>query len=147
MADAIPKIEFTLDTAEFDRLTRTVLPETAERGVRQVAGLIEAQAVRNAPEHTSNLINSITTDIRGSGYRTEAEIKATAKYALFVHEGTGIFGERGAPIVPVRAKALRFTTADGQVIFRRSVKGMKGRPFLRQAFESEGPKLRDILFS
>ncbi len=146
MADLIPVVRFELDVAKFEALQR-VLPEQAERGVRMTAALIEAEAARRAPEHTSNLINSISTEIHGKGYDTEAEIKATAPYAIFVHEGTGIFGPRQAPIRPVHAKALRFTTPDGLTFFRKSVKGMKGRPFLRQAFESEGPKLVQNIFS
>lgn len=48
-------------------------------------------------------------------------------YALFVHEGTRAHG-------PVRAKALRFEIA-GRVIFAKRVRGVKARPFLRNAVE------------
>lgn len=141
---AVPLVTLELSQNDLARLPQA-LASKAERAVRRTAALIEAQAVRNAPERTSNLINSITTVISGSAFDTEARIKATAGYALFVHEGTGIFGETGQPIRPKNAKALAFEI-NGQLVFRKSVKGMKGRPFLKQAFEQKSGKLAELLF-
>lgn len=57
-------------------------------------------------------------------------------YALFQHEGTGIFGPTGKPIVPVEKKALSWVGKDGVRRFAKSVKGVRPRKFL------EGPARR-----
>lgn len=145
MADTIPVVELKLDDKDLKKLPG-VLARKAERAVHRTALMIEARAVLNAPKRTTNLINSATTDFRPAGLDSVAYVKFTAKYALYVHEGTGIYGPKGKRIRPVRAKALMFMI-DGQPVFRKSVKGMKGRPFLKQAFESEGPKLKQLLFA
>ena len=141
--EAIPVVELRLDDSDMKKLPAR-LAKKAERAVHKTALMIEARAVLNAPHKTTNLINSATTDFRPAGLDSVAFVKFTAKYALYVHEGTGIYGPKGKRIQPVRAKALMFFI-DGQPVFRKSVKGMKGRPFLKQAFESEGPELRKLL--
>lgn len=62
-----------------------------------------------------------------------ARIGTNVKYAAFVHNGTGIFGPRHAPITPRRKKFLRFTTRAGDVVFAKKVKGMRANPFLTDA--------------
>lgn len=48
--------------------------------------------------------------------------------------GTGIYGPRRRPIVPKRAKFLRFNVG-GRVVFARSVRGMKKRNFAGDAWK------------
>lgn len=120
------------------------LAKKAERAVKQTAKMIEARAVKNAPERTSNLINSIVTEFEGGGFNSGAKVKATARYAIFVHEGTGIFGPVGLPIFPRNKQALFWPGARHPV---KMVRGMKPRPFLRRAFDEEGPKLYQRIFS
>lgn len=59
-------------------------------------------------------------------------------YAIYIHGGTGIYGPRKTPIRPKRAKALRFRI-NGQVIFAKSVKGMRKNQFLKDAL----PAMKD----
>ena len=47
--------------------------------------------------------------------------------------GTGIYGPRGKPITPKRAKFLRFTTG-GRVVFAKSVRGMKPNDYVEKAW-------------
>jgi hypothetical protein len=83
------------------------------------------------------------------------QIGSRLPYAIFVHDGTGIYGPTGQPIRPRRAKALRWpginqkagfhggTRYQGRrrykagktknFIFARSVRGVPPRPFLREA--------------
>lgn len=63
-----------------------------------------------------------------------AAIGTNVYYALWVHDGTGLYGPRHMKITPKRAKYLRFTPKGSSgAIYRRSVKGMKPNPFLRDA--------------
>lgn len=57
-------------------------------------------------------------------------------YGLFVHEGTGIYGPKGSPIVPIKSKFLRFKIKHGRYIYAKSVKGMQPNPFLRDALSA-----------
>lgn len=65
-------------------------------------------------------------------------------YAQHVHEGTGIYGPHGTPIVPKNAKALKFEvrnvsaktgkkTKGSKWVFAKSVAGQKPNPFLTRA--------------
>jgi phage gpG-like protein len=76
-------------------------------------------------------------------------VGTNVKYAIFVHEGTGIHGPRRTPIVPVRARVLRWPVKNQsgsgrrryrgggteQYAYAKSVKGVKARPFLTTALE------------
>lgn len=80
---------------------------------------------------TGVLKDSISIDIKSQGNVLVATLKATAEHAVWVHEGTGIFGPSGNPIIPVRSKVLVFKIAD-RVIVTKSVKGQPANPFLRR---------------
>lgn len=63
-----------------------------------------------------------------------ARIGSKVKYALWVHEGTGLYGPKHARIRPKRARYLRFKPRGARrFIFRKSVKGMRPNPYLRDA--------------
>lgn len=91
--------------------------------------------------------------IEKQGYKFIGIMTATAlnpqtgvDYAGFIHDGTGVFGEKKAPIKPKHAKYLVFladgrpnpTTPDGwkkeheagNVVFAKEVQGIEGDPFL-----------------
>jgi hypothetical protein len=106
-----------------------------QAGLQHVVADIEGRALDHVPVRTSNLYNSITSYVTG----LTGVIKATAPYAEYVHEGTGIYGPKKHRIVPREAKALRFEIG-GKVLYRRSVKGMKGVPFFTLAIKEADPQ-------
>lgn len=60
------------------------------------------------------------------------------KYAVYVHEGTGIYGPRGMPIRPVSRKVLRWKARGGKsgkggFVFSKTSRGMQPNPFLKNA--------------
>lgn len=59
-------------------------------------------------------------------------------------QGTGIYGPRGRLIVPVRAAALRFVI-NGEVLFRKWVRGIKPNPFFERAHKRWLPLTRKAL--
>lgn len=63
-------------------------------------------------------------------------VGTNVRYARFIHDGTGLYGPRKRLIRPVRAKALRWVGRDGNVVFARSSRGIRPRPFLRDALEA-----------
>jgi hypothetical protein len=63
-----------------------------------------------------------------------AWIGTEVRYAMWVHDGTGIYGPRGQPIRPVHGRFLVFTPKGAPFpVFARSVKGMRPNPFLKDA--------------
>jgi len=98
----------------------------------------------------SRSIRAGDLDVRSGGATVLAGGINKVGYARFVEEGTGIYGPKGRPIVPVRAKALRFPArgaatrlsgnltsaqqrAGGGWAFAKSVKGRRATPYLRPA--------------
>jgi len=75
-------------------------------------------------------------------------IAANKEYAIYVHEGTGIYGPKNEVIRPKQAKALQWpviNTGKGRRRYKggktqaynyaKFVKGQKGVPFLKMALE------------
>jgi len=79
-----------------------------------------------------------------------ARIGTNVKYAIFVHEGTGVYGPRRTPITPVRKRLLSWpiknNTGQGRrryrggatqrYAFAKQVQGVRPRPFLRKALDA-----------
>ena len=104
------------------------MPKAQRAGMINALTTVEALAVKTAPKRTSNLARSRTTNVNDDG--TRGRLSFTAPYAEYVHEGTGLFGPHHRPIVPTAKRALFWPGAKHPV---KSVKGMKGRPWVRKA--------------
>lgn len=91
-----------------------------------------------------------------NGNRVTTRIGTSVEYARYVHDGTGIYGPKGQPIRPKRAKVLawegrnprttpkRVRRRGGQpvptnMVFAYEVKGIPPTPFLVDALESIFP--------
>lgn len=143
---------------------------------RRVRGMTDANMQRALQKGLNNAARQIVTAakqrapygsgaLRRSGYYRASPAPGVARaeavfppiggkpIAVWQHEGTGIYGPRGAPITPVKADALRWETTYGKgfvrisksgrarrpeshVQFAKSVKGVRPNPFLLDAFES-----------
>lgn len=101
--------------------------------VRDRAEQVAEVARRIVPSDSGTLRDSIKVQVRRQGNQTVGIVEATAKHAMWVHQGTGLYGPHRQRIRPKRAKFLHWTDKGGQEWFRRSVRGMKGRPFLTDA--------------
>lgn len=96
---------------------------------------VQNEARRLCRVDTGTLRRSITYSVTGSSAASmQARIGSNLDYALAVETGTGIYGPKGNPIVPVKAQFLVFNTKSGTV-FARSVRGRRATPYLRPALE------------
>jgi hypothetical protein len=121
-----------------------------ERIGRQIAN----RAKEYCPVDEGRLRSSITHLVTvNPGGGVTVRVGSPLAYARWRHEGTGIYGPHRSPIVPVTAQALKFRPSGrvlgpmpagarrpsanrrGPFIFRKSVKGSPGSPFLTQALE------------
>lgn len=125
-------VEIRVNQVALQKMLRSPTGQVA-RGILKLGKKVERKAKRLVPVDHGILRNSISTELiirRGP----VARIGSKVKYALYVHEGTGIHGPRGVPITPKHGKVLVFTARKtGKLVFARSVKGMKGTPYLRNA--------------
>ncbi len=72
--------------------------------------LVESKAKELCPVDNGTLRASITTTVEHTGGDVTVLVGSPLNYALYRHEGTGIYGPRGTPIVPVHATVLRWPT-------------------------------------
>lgn len=110
---------------------------------------VQNAARRLAPVDEGRLRASITTEVRGSGPSLTVRVGSNLKYAVYVHEGTGIYAGRGY-IYPKRGRYLRWPVKNNsgsgnrryrggstsRYAFAKRVRGVKGRPFLRDALDA-----------
>ena len=99
---------------------------------------VETKAKQNLSRNprridTGLLRSSINTQLISLGGKPAVRVGTNVYYALWVHDGTGIYGPRGAPIKPKTAHALSWKVKGGKKVFARSVKGMQKNPFLKDA--------------
>lgn len=112
-----------------------------DKGMLRFITYAEGLAVKNspvAPIGGGNLRASITSGVEGG----VAYLKATAPYAVFVHEGTGIFGPKGKVIIiKPRFKKALFWAGALHPVKKVVIKGMRPRPFFREAIEEAYDKI------
>lgn len=133
------------------------LVRVVQRGLNRSAREIAGAAKQRAPYKSGKLRRAIYWSPGEDPSRAEAMVVVPAidgkPVGVWHHEGTGIYGPRGAPITPTHKKALRFETAFGagfvrigktgkaraapsHVQFAKSVKGIPPNPFLLDAYET-----------
>lgn len=113
-----------IDPKQLEKLTK-VPDQVGKRAFKYLAMEIQAGFIDESPVDKGRLQKWKLKKVNDWEYK----IHDGPEYALFVALGTGIYGERGTPIVPKRAQFLRFVNKQGQVIFTKSVKGQKPNPY------------------
>lgn len=117
--------------------------------IRNRANRVTNQARRNCPVDEGRLRMSIDFEIRQDKADIVARVGTNLEYGLFVHEGTGIYAGKGY-ITPKRGKFLRWPVknntgqgrrrykagATAQYRYAKKVKGIPGRPYLRDALDA-----------
>jgi Bacteriophage HK97-gp10, putative tail-component len=136
------EVRHVFNAAEMQRILTGrdggVARDMLRRGYR-----VRTAAQRRCPVDHGRLRASIVARLISVNGVTICEVGTDVEYAVWVHEGTGLYGPRHALIYPKTAKALVFTPrkangayikrGDRSVVIVRSTKGMKGIPFMRDA--------------
>jgi len=100
---------------------------------------VAEEARRRAPRDTGALANSITARVTRRGSVSVGTVSVGAPYGRYVHDGTGIYGRRGAMIRPRRAQFLSWVDrGTGNRVYARQVRGVPARPFLTDALAAVG---------
>lgn len=120
-----------LNQAEVQRILRG---DGVERDLLRRGRRVQGVARRLVKVDKGRLRASITVELRYEVGKPVVQIGSRLRYAIMVHDGTGIYGPRGVPITPRRGQFLVFTPkGSNQVVFARAVKGQRGVPYLRNA--------------
>ena len=115
--------------------------ERVSKGVDVALLAMEAQMVKEAPHRSGNLVGAIVRQRTDGG--GEVIVSGAAPYAVYVHEGTGIWGPGKKPIKPVQKRALAWAGAGGMVV-RRAVKGQPPNRFADRAEAAARPVVERI---
>lgn len=140
------RVNIEIDESALDRLLRSPEGEVGQ-AVRRVVIATRNLAVAKAPVDEGPLRASLRTEFDFGSRYVKGWVYSDLEYALYVHEGTGIYGPKGQPIVPKRGKYLVFesrnarTTARGRgaKVFARQVKGQRPQRFLLEALRQASP--------
>lgn len=128
-------ISIRLNNREIDRLLKGDTGPVAKRLLR-IGYKIEKGAKRRCPVDTGRLRSSIhTEESNTSSGAPLVRVGTNVEYAIYIHDGTGVLGPRGVPITPVSSSVLVWTDKKGNTVFAKSVRGMKPRPFLKNALD------------
>lgn len=147
---------FRAETKNLDELakrfgkSRTAFTKVAREELNGYGRNVVQSIQRFAPRDKGNFASGFTYTVKKTEANTMAlETTWTPRQRpkdllWWLLRGTGIYGDRHRPITPKRAKFLAFPGANGQMVFRRSVRGMRGRDFLSQAHQDLGSMRRTV---
>lgn len=102
---------------------------------------VESKAKQNLSRNprridTGTLRSSIKTELLSLGGKPVVRVGTNLFYAIYVHDGTGIYGPKGTPIKPKQAKMLSWKAKTGKRVYAKQVKGMRPNPFLTDAVDA-----------
>lgn len=107
------------------------LNEFGPRYLRYKGRNIEEAAKRNAPKRTGHLARNINRGVvTQAGSQAEVEVTASANYSSWVHDGTKRIHAKGKGMSVPKYKWPASQNARRK---RKSVRGQKAQPFLRNA--------------
>lgn len=122
--------------------------------VRRLTEEVHREAQRFAPAGSGRLRGSFEVRVQRRGSAMVGTISSHLPYAVYVHEGTGLYGPRHQVIRPKSARALRFKPGSaaggawgsgegsrggakagggGGFVFARFVRGMPSTPYYWEA--------------
>jgi hypothetical protein len=102
--------------------------------LEDIADFIYDAAVAKAPGSTKQAIDVDIEDVAGRRTQVVVGLKRFPKHAVFVHEGTGIFGDRRRPIQAPPGQAFAMPSGRG-MLFRTRTMGQRPQPFMDEAVE------------
>lgn len=123
---------------KLSKLERVELGRLLSAAVEDISDFSASAAKRLAPIRTGALKMAIakTNAHRGIvGYEASAGIVRGAHHAIYVDQGTGIYGYRHSLIRPMTANYLVWVSPSHGRWRAKTTKGQKGQHFMLRAFE------------
>jgi hypothetical protein len=86
---------------------------------------------------TGHLRASISVQLKHTRWGLTVYVGTTVSYAMWVHDGTGLYGPKHAMIKPTTQRYMRFKPKNStRYVYAKETKGMVGNPFLLKALEA-----------
>lgn len=122
----------TWNEAEFNRILQVqTVPQAVWKATRKVRDRAKANITAAGRVDTGAMRNSLVARrVRSGKQEVRYQVGSDLSYTIYQHDGTQ------GPIVPRRARVLRFTGSSGQLVFAKQVRGVRGVPFLTDALKS-----------
>jgi len=146
----VARVTVTVNRLELGRVLRGSATREVERVTRETWN----GARQRAPVDEGTLRASLLYRVETGRTRVTGTVWSPLQYALYVHEGTGIYGPRRRVITPRRHRFLRFEVKPGgplragqrvpargnrRVVYARFVRGTPPNRFLTDALEEVSP--------
>lgn len=129
--------------------TRNELRVALKKSLRDIQG--HARQTHKFKSRSGSADRAIDISVKGNVIQGMVFLnEAIAKYAPFLHRGTGIFGKFKRPIQikPKNKRALRFSTGGGFAYsMGHSIKGIKGEPFLYDSAKKKQSRVQSYFNS
>lgn len=127
-----------LNQARIQELLRSSSGPVA-REVNSYARRVANSAKQKVGVDSGRLRSSISHTLNIDGARVVGRVGSLVDYALYHHDGTGIYGPTGRPITPRNGQFLVFPGKGGGMVFAKQVRGSRPNPFLVLALEEVVP--------
>lgn len=141
------RVKVTVDRAQMRQVTR----RDGIRFINEVNDEIADRAKRLAPRGRGTLRASIQTEpaVPAGTTKVTGRVVALARHAVWVHEGTGIYGPRHDEIEPRTDEMLRFFVPGTGIVYARQVRGVRPTKFLTRAMDDvlSQPPWRIVYFT
>jgi len=132
-----------IDRAALARYIQNEIADRMQRAGGRVRDYAKDEITAAGRVNFGTLRNATQVEVAHvRGTQLSVRVVNDAEHARYNHEGTGVHGPRGAPIVPRRARVLRFRGRSGAFVFTPEVQGITPVPFLTNALDRL--TLRDI---
>lgn len=112
-------------TINLEKVINELLPETIEKGLEKACQLVENDAKQRCPVDDGTLRASITHKVEDQ----IGVIGSNLEYAVYVHEGTGLYAKDGKG-----RKQVPWIYKDAQG-HTHATKGNRPNPFLQEAVD------------
>ena len=123
----------------FQRMLDGAVADAVNRATGKIRDRAKANITAGGRVATGKMRNATVSETaKVEGATVRGRVVTETSYAQYQHDGTGIHGPKGRPIVPRRARVLRFQPKGGAVIFRPQVQGTRPLPFLKDAVDQAG---------
>lgn len=136
-------MNITIDASDAKNLARA-FQQAPKKVMGQTQGWVETSAAKTHRHAATQEVpvdkGQLQSSIRPKIGTLHAEVKPwNLKHALWVHEGTGIYGPKKRRI-EAKGRALRIET-DGGVIYRKSSAGQRPNKYMQRTFDAVKPSI------
>lgn len=101
--------------------------------VERTTNAVHIATLRETPVMTGAMLGTLSQDIRvAPGRSVRGIVESDDEAALWVQQGTGLFGPQRRPIVPRRSRVLRWPDrrSGSGFVYAESVAGQEPNPFM-----------------